>query len=155
MNYLFSEFGETKWTKKPRRSQDLFLGRIQIKLRSWPDLDRHVHGGQTPPVQSGNFLTASMTTTEATTREPQPEATGTIAAPTLTDHSTSYPGGGASKPIMAVAIPTFQPARCSNPIKNRVIDPKTGGYAQDFDNTIAVPVSPVAFQGSLRPPKIP
>ena len=38
-----------------------------------------------------------MTTTEAIKRTPQRDATGALAAPTPTDHRTSYPCGGASK----------------------------------------------------------
>ena len=53
-------------------------------------------------------LIASMTTTEAIKLEPQREVTGTTAAPTPIDHSTAYPGGGASKNMMAVASPIFQ-----------------------------------------------
>ena len=71
--------------------------------------------GKRPRYYLAHFLVASMTTTEATTREPRPEATGIIAAPTPTDHSTAYPGGGASKPIMAVAIPTFQTSSMLQP----------------------------------------
>ena len=53
--------------------------------------------GQHPRGSLGLFLATSMTTIEATKREPQRDATGAIAAPTPTDHSTSYPSGGASR----------------------------------------------------------
>ena len=49
----------------------------------------------------------SVTTIDAIEREPQPEVTGAIAAPTPTEYRTSHPGGGASKVIMAAAIPFF------------------------------------------------
>ena len=55
----------------------------------------------------GGFSAASVTTIEVITRETQREVTGAIAAPTSTDHGTSYPGGGASKKIMAAASPFF------------------------------------------------
>ena len=55
----------------------------------------------------GRFLATSVTTIEAIKREPQREGTGPIAAPTPTDHRMSYPGGGASKVIMAAATPHF------------------------------------------------
>ena len=92
-----------------------------------------------------HWLIASMATTEVVTREPQREATGTTAVPMPTDHSTSYPGGGASKTIMAVAIPTFQPARCAKLHENQVIGPKNGGHARDLDSCITVAVPPMAF----------
>ena len=72
-------------------------------------------------------------------------ATGAPAAPTPTGHSTAYPGGGASKKIMAVAIATFQAARSPIHYENRGIDPKHRGYAQDFDSFTAVAVPRVAF----------
>ena len=98
---------------------------------------------------------ASVTTTEAIKREPQREATGAIAAPTPTDHSTSYPGGGASKVIMAAAIPIFRPARSANNHENQANKHKNGGYARDLDSCITVAVPHVALEDSLRPPKIP
>ena len=51
--------------------------------------------GQHPRWSLGGLLGASVAMTEAIKREPQREATDAIAAPTPTDHSTSYPGGGA------------------------------------------------------------
>ena len=86
-----------------------------------------------------------MTTTEAINREPQQMATGAPAAPTRTDHSTSYPGGGASKKVMAVASPIFQPARSPKQHENREIDRKYRGCAQEFDSCTAIAVPRVAF----------
>ena len=61
-------------------------------------LIKHVHGGSTASVESGPIVSVLMTTIEATTLAAQREVTGAIASPTPIDpHSTSYPGGGASK----------------------------------------------------------
>ena len=86
-----------------------------------------------------------MSTTETITPEPQREATGTAAPRTPTGHSTAYPGGGASETIMAAVVPTLQPGPCVEPHESPVIDPKTGGYAQEIDSPIAVAVPPVAY----------
>ena len=86
--------------------------------------------------------------------EPQRVATRTTAALTATDHSTAYPGGGASKTIMAVASPILPPARSAKCHDNQSKRPKTQRIAQDFDySCIAVAIPCVAFLGFLRPPK--
>ena len=86
----------------------------------------------------------STTTTEATNREPLVRmATGAPAAPTPTDHSTAYPGGGASKNIMAVASPNFQRAQSPEQHENRGIDPKHRGYT--LKTLMAAP--PSLFRG--------
>ena len=76
----------------------------------------------------------STTTTEAINRAPQRVATGATAALTATDHSTAYPGGGASKKNMAVASPILPPTRSAN-FHNRVKRPKVQRIAQDFDDS--------------------
>ena len=93
------------------------------------------------------------TPNEAINREPHRVATGATAAPTDTDHSRAYPGGGSSKKIMAVASTTFPPARSAKRDENQAIDPKHRGKAQDLDSCIAVTVPCVAFKGFLRPLK--
>ena len=70
----------------------------------------------------------STTTNEAINREPQLVATGATAAPTDTEHSTAYPGGGSSKKIMAVESTIFPPAR---PGKR---DEKTKRSTQNTEN---------------------
>lgn len=67
------------------------------------------------------FLIASITTIEATTREPQREATGKISAPSPAEHTTAYPSGGASSLIVADSTTTIQPDRCADPRKSRLI----------------------------------
>ena len=67
--------------------------------------------GQRPggnPKRCGHY---SATTNEAINREPQQVATGATAALTVTDNSTAYSGGDASKEYMAVASPILPPAR--------------------------------------------
>ena len=91
------------------------------------------------------FLIASMTTSESIKRKPQPEATEATAVPRPTGHSTAYAGGGASKKIMAVASPFFQPVRSVKRHENRGIDPKRRGYAQEIDSCTAVAVLRVSF----------
>ena len=94
--------------------------------------------GQHPRWGLGRFLAASVTTIEAIKCEPQREVTRAIAAPTLTHHSTSYPGGGTSKVIMALAIPFFRPARLAKNHENPANEQKNGGYARDLDSCITV-----------------
>ena len=65
------------------------------------------------------FFAASTTTIEAIKREPKRETNGAIAAPTPTDHRTSYPGSSTYKNIIAAAIPIFLPARSAKPHDNR------------------------------------
>ena len=101
----------------------------------------------------GRFLAASVTTTEAIKRELQPEVTGAIAAPTPTDHRTPYPGGGASKTIMAAASPIFRPARQANNHESRADEQTNGGYARDLDSRITAAAIPhVALEGVIPPP---
>ena len=83
--------------------------------------------------------------TETIKREPQREATWITAVPTPTDHSTAYPDGGASKKIIVVASPVFQPAPSVKRHENRNIDPKHGGCSQDRDRCIGVAVPRAAF----------
>ena len=92
-----------------------------------------------------------MATTETIQREPQREGTGVTAVPTPTDNIAAYPGGDASKQIIVVASPIFQPARSVKRHENRVIDRKYGGYTQDFDSCIAVAVPRVVFWGPSNP----
>ena len=84
----------------------------------------HVHTGPTPPSIPSAVWALSTTTSDAINREPLRMAIVAPAALTPTDHSTAYPGGGASKKNMAVAIAFFQTAR--EP-RDR---PKHRGYAQ-------------------------
>ena len=100
----------------------------------------HVPTGPTSPRQSIAVWALSTITNEAINRELQRVATGATAAPTDTDHSTAYPGGGSSNKIMAVASTTFPRARSAKRDENQAIDPKYGGKAQDFDSFIAVAV---------------
>ena len=107
--------------------------------------------GPTSPRQSVALWASSNTTTEATHREPQRVATGATAALTAT---TPYPGGGASKKIMAVASPILPPTRSGKCHDSYAKRPKAQRISQDFDDScIAVAVPCVAFLGSLRPPK--
>ena len=109
----------------------------------------HVPTGPTSPRQSIAVWALSTTTNEAINRELQRVATGATAAPTDTDHSTAYPGGGSSNKIMAVASTTFPRARSAKRDENQAIDPKYRGKAQDFDSFIAVAVPCVAFKGAI------
>ena len=111
--------------------------------------------GQHPWWSLGRFLVASVTTIEARKREPQQEVTGAIAAPTPTDHRTPYPGGGASKVIMAAAIPMFWPARSASNLENLAKEQKIGEYSRDLDSCINAAVPLVDLEGSPRPPKTP
>ena len=116
-------------------------------------LARHVPTGPSSPRQSIAVWALSTIPNEAINREPQRAATGATAAPTDTDHSRAYPGGGSSKKIMAVASTIFPPARSAKRDENQAIDPKHRGKAQDLDSCIAVTVPCVAFKGFLRPLK--
>ena len=72
--------------------------KIKIQLGSSPNLTWHFHGGTTHPGQPGASFGCVHITIETIKREPQQrETTGAIAAPTPTDHGSSYPGGGASR----------------------------------------------------------
>ena len=103
---------------------------------------------QPPRWSLGRFSATSVTSIEAIKREPQQEVTGAIAAPTPTHHSTSYPGGGASKVIMAAAIPIFRPARSANNRENRANEQKT---EDTLETSIAA--SPLLFhKWRLRAP---
>ena len=114
----------------------------------------HVLTRPTSPRQSVAVWALSVTTTEAINREPQRVAVGATAALTATDHSTAYPGRGASKKNMAVASPISPPARSAKCHDNQAKRPKTQRIAQDFDDScIAVAVPCVAFLGFLRLPK--
>ena len=87
--------------------------------------------GQRPRGNPSAVWALSTTTTDdATNRQPLRMATGAPAAPTPTDHSTAYPGGGVSKKIMEVAIAFIQTARSPKQHENRGIEPKHRGYAQ-------------------------
>ena len=68
-----------------------------MEAKQFIQLAWHVLTGSTSPRQSAAVLALSTITTEAINREPQQVATGATAALTATDHSTAYPGGGASK----------------------------------------------------------
>ena len=70
------------------RIESIFEGGEFIQL-AW-----HVPTGPTSPRQSVAVWALSTTPNEAINREPQRVATGSTAAPTDTDHSTAYPGGG-------------------------------------------------------------
>ena len=94
----------------------------------------HVPTGPTSPRQSIAVWALSTITNEAINRELQRVATGATAAPTDTDHSTAYPGGGSSNKIMAVASTTFPRARSAKRDENQAIDPKYRGKYQDFDS---------------------
>ena len=111
----------------------------------------HLPTASTSPRQSIAVWALSTIPNEAINREPQRVATGATAAPTDTDHSTAYPGGGSSKKIMAVASTIFPPARSAKRDENQAIDPKYRGKAQDFESCIAVAVPCVAFKGFHRP----
>ena len=109
----------------------------------------------TSPRQPVAVWALSTTTTEAINREPRRVATGATAALTATDHSTTYPGGGASKKIMVVASPILPPARSAKCHDNQAKRPKTQRIAQIFnDSCIAVTVTCVAFFGFSTHPRL-
>ena len=85
----------------------------------------HVLTEPTSPSRSVALWAVSTITTEAINRESQRVATGATAAFTATDHSTAYPGGGASKNIMSVARPISPPARSAKCHDNQAKRPKT------------------------------
>ena len=88
--------------------------------------------------------------------EPQREAPGAIAATMSTDlHSTSYPGGDASKQIMAAARPVLLPALSANNPENRANEQINGAYARDLDSCITAAVPNVALEGFPRSPDKP
>ena len=111
----------------------------------------HLPTASTSPRQSIAVWALSTIPNEAIDRESQRVATGATAAPTDTDRSIAYPGGGSSKKIMAVASTIFPPARSAKRDENQAIDPKYRGKAQDFESCIAVAVPCVAFKGFHRP----
>ena len=80
--------------------------------------------GPTSPWQSVAIWALTTTPNEAINRETNRVATGATAAPTGTDHSTAYPGGGSSAKIMAVASTIFLPARSAKRDENQAIDAK-------------------------------
>ena len=89
-----------------------------------------------------------MTTTEAIKREPQREATGAIAAPMPTDHSTSHPGGGASKNSRRPQAHFFG-------LLDRPTITKTKQTSEKTENMLVtlIATSPLMFQArSLRAP---
>ena len=75
-----------------------------------------------------------MTTTGAIEREPRRQATGATAASTPTYHSTSYPGGGASKIAVAAVNPFFQPGRSAKSHEN-------GGSTQKTEDTLKTSIA--------------
>ena len=89
-----------RFRKKNEVPKD-FFGKSTSNLGVGPTWGGMFTVGQCPPDLMALYLIAPMTTTEAIKHEPQREATEATAAPTPTDHSTAYPGGGASKKIMA------------------------------------------------------
>ena len=93
----------------------------------------HVLTGSTSPSQSVAVWELSTITTEAINREHQRVATGATATITATDHSTTNPGGGASKNIMAVASPILLPSRSANYHDNQSKRPKTQRIAEVID----------------------
>ena len=110
--------------------------------------------GPTSPWQSVAIWALTTTPNEAINRETNRVATGATAAPTGTDHSTAYPGGGSSKKIMVTST-ISPPARSAKRDENQAIDPKykIQRKAQDFDSCIAVADPCVGFKGFLRPLK--
>ena len=111
------------------------------------------HWANIPEAIHNAVWALSTTPNEAINREPQRVATGTTAAPTDTDLSTAYPGGGSSKKNMVVASTIFPPARSAKRDENQTIDPKYREKSQDVDSCIAVADPCVAFKGFLRPLK--
>ena len=158
----FVNWGEgNRWQVDPielkKKSQNTYFPIRSDRIDSkWGSLS-NMHGmfplGQHPRGNPSLFGVEWTTTNEAINREPQRVATGATAAPTDTDHSRAYPGGGSSKKIMAVASTIFPPARSAKRDENQAIDPKHRGKAQDLDSCIAVTVPCVAFKGFLRPLK--
>ena len=73
--------------------------------------------GQRPRGNPSAVRVLSKTKIEAINREPQRVATGATAAPTPTNHSTAYPGGGTSKEIMAVESQFFNQLDRPNPTR--------------------------------------
>ena len=66
------------------------------------------HWANAPEANPSAVWALSTIAIDAINLEPLRTATGAPAASRPTDHITAYPGGGASKKIMAVAIALFQ-----------------------------------------------
>ena len=98
--------------------------------------------GQRPQDNLAPFSIVSLSTTKAIKRETQRDDTGATAAPTPTNHSTAYPGGGASQQKMAVASLVFQPARS---VKRH---PRTERSSQNTEDTLktSIAASPSLFR---------
>ena len=93
--------------------------------------------GQRPRGNPSAVWYLSTTTADAINREPLRMATGAPAAPTPADHNTAYPGGGASKNTMAVAIAIFRTARSPKQHENRGIEPKHHARGAKNDSFLA------------------
>ena len=129
-------------------------GGVRLEVEEFIQLAWHVLTGPTSLWQSVAVWALSTITTEAINREPHRVATGATAALTATDHSTAYPGGGASKKNMAVSISILPPARSAKGHCNQANRPKTKRIAQDFDDIcISVAVLCVAIWASFAHPR--
>ena len=115
-----SGYGEYRGKYTPSGEEFDLKWRISSNLHGMFSLGQRPRGNQTVAVWA-----LSTTTTEAIQREPQRVSTGATAALTATDHSTAYPGGGASKKIMGVASPILPPARSAKRHGNQAKRPKT------------------------------
>ena len=143
LNIFFSGY-EPKLIWAKNKAGAFFCCKLNSNLGvhpTWPGMSAV---GQRSPGIPTQLLVAWMTTAEATTREPQREATGTTVLPTTTDNIAQRTAAAAPrKQSWRSRSQHFQRGRCAKPYeKNRVIDPKTGGCDQEIDSSIAVAVPP-------------
>ena len=95
------------------------------------------HGANIPEAFHIAVWALSTTPNETINREPHRVATVATAAPTDTDHSTAYPGGGSSKKILAVAITIFPPARSAKRDENT----RTKGSTQNTEEKLKTSIA--------------
>ena len=95
-----------------------------------------------------------VTTIEATKYEPQREVPGAIAPPRLTHHRTTYPGGGASNVVMAVAVLFVGLLDLPTIPETEQRRKASLGYARNLDSGITVAVPHMTLEGFFRPPSL-
>ena len=119
-------------TGNTREKTHALGGGVRLEVDNSIQLGWHVLTGPTSPRRSVSAWASSTTTTEGINRDPRRVTTGATATLTATDHSTAYPGGGASNKFMAVASPILPPARSAKCHVNHAKRPKRQKIGQDL-----------------------
>ena len=135
----------------------MILYNISLTFGKPSDLTYHFHGGSKPLVESGAIFGRFGDHDRSVITRTSTEGDWSNSGATPTNHSTSYPGGGASslKSNDGGRDSIVWPAPSANNRKTRANEQTNRGYARDLDSFTTADVPPVALEGFLRPPKTP